>query len=404
VLLVFFLAASTRLLRFPVDEISYAMIYNRHGYALCAVLLVVLLLPAHGLSHRGGAAEGSVAGALIVLLAFIKISYFLVALGLIGTALMTNRRPGRWWRWALTGSGSIVLIFTIYLSGDLAAMWRDLQTAAAARVGLLTAESVWSSIRECLGPTLLVLVIAGVGIACGPRPGIREVFRGGLRLAAVVIGSVLLLMTNSPLGPHGDLPLLGVGALGAAQIALPRMAAAHWIARIAVTALALAAAIATLMPDVVSTALAVESARSHDALPRIEAPALRDLFITGFGGDPPMPATYAAKLNDGLALLRRSAPAGARVESFDFTNPFPFALQWPPNPGGAVAWQLHFTFSQSAHPPAAQILGRADAVMLPKHPADLPTLQALLAIYGGELRAHFRLAGESPHWILFLRP
>ncbi|HEX8280204.1 MAG TPA: hypothetical protein VF551_02405, partial [Chthoniobacterales bacterium] len=109
------------------------------------------------------------------------------------------------------------------------------------------------------------------------------------------------------------------------------------------------------------------------------------------------------KINDGLRLLDENASPTARIETFDFTNPFPFASLRPPNKGGSAGWQRGFTLSERRYHPPERILGNADVVMVPKSSGNPPTTALLLELYADYLRAHFALGAETEHWSLLAR-
>jgi hypothetical protein len=130
------------------------------------------------------------------------------------------------------------------------------------------------------------------------------------------------------------------------------------------------------------------------------------MVFTKVSGEPHYPGyelTYADKVNQGLKLLDENVSPETRVESFDFTNPFPFASLRPPNGGGPVCWQLGFTVSEARFPDPARTFENADAIVIPKFPGNPGTPQLLLRIYADYLREHFTWRAESSHWFLLVR-
>jgi len=110
---------------------------------------------------------------------------------------------------------------------------------------------------------------------------------------------------------------------------------------------------------------------------------------------------FVAYVNDGLDLLRKASTPRETVTTFDFSEPFSYALERPPFRGGSVSMQYNFTFSDRSRPSADWLLGGADLVMVPKYP--LIPLQPLQESYGAFLNSRFRLAEKSPRWFLYRR-
>jgi hypothetical protein len=104
-------------------------------------------------------------------------------------------------------------------------------------------------------------------------------------------------------------------------------------------------------------------------------------------------------VNDGLDLLRRESTPRETVATFDFSDPFSYAMERRPYTGGSVAMQYTFTFSERFSPSADWLLGGTALVMVPKYPV-LP-LEPLQVKYGAFLNSHFYLAAESDRWFLY---
>ena len=116
----------------------------------------------------------------------------------------------------------------------------------------------------------------------------------------------------------------------------------------------------------------------------------------------PENTTYVEKVNDGLRMLRKLGGVH-RVAALDYVNPFPFALQWPALRGNLWAWQLGFTFCDTACPTPEQAFGDADVLMVPTYPGEKPGFSAMLRIYGGYIKEHFEIGDKSDQWHLLLR-
>ena len=113
-----------------------------------------------------------------------------------------------------------------------------------------------------------------------------------------------------------------------------------------------------------------------------------------------MPMPYADKINDGLRL-KFDGPR--RVEAFDFTNPFPFALGWPVVRHSMWAWHDGFTFGKTSYPAAEEAFGGADVIMVPKYPGGPEAFAIMSGLYGEYLNMHFQMKEQSDQWVVLQR-
>lgn len=132
---------------------------------------------------------------------------------------------------------------------------------------------------------------------------------------------------------------------------------------------------------------------------------LKGLQIQDMGGEPIIPTTYIGKALDGLDLINRTGNSGKSVEAFDFSNPFNIAQGIKSPAGCPTCWHLNVLFSEKAAPDVGQVFNGVEVVMLPKifGATDQGTRDVLQRLYGGYLRAHFKLAGESDQWWIWER-
>ena len=85
-------AIAPHLLRFEWTAATYDGCYNRQGYALVSILMLLLFLPPRPGQPRREARDGRIAGAILGVTLFLKISYFLVGGGLCALAFVCARR------------------------------------------------------------------------------------------------------------------------------------------------------------------------------------------------------------------------------------------------------------------------------------------------------------------------
>jgi hypothetical protein len=401
------------------SSLSHAMLYNRFGFALLALILVEVLgepIRARGrtpVQWLGGLSTGVAS----VLLLFLKPSYFLVAVVLILAFAPTRRRGRRGWLGLAVGTSAALLAALAYIGFDVGAFLADQSIVAAVRAGRVVAPETLAVAWRSQGDLLLMLLIA---FFCTSWRG------GGVRLrfpaewkwlaaAVAVFGAgVLLMRTNAQ---DGGFPLsvvlvmLMVGTMGEAGVSHPaeqgegvRLGRAGC----ALGALLLLGANASL--DAASLGWAVyEKIRPPQGTLAFLPAHLSGLLLYDLGG-PTYPLAYTngpryvRVVNDGIRLLRAQSDRGESVATLAPVNPFSFGLLMPPSPGGATVLTYGSEFDEQHRPEARRLFGQADIVMVPKRNLSLPeAYEASLRIYLPEVQKMFTLAAESPDWWLYRR-
>lgn len=129
-----FIIIGTNVHGHPFNYLGYAALYNRYGMAFLALVLVESFVR-YKYVFKTEFWWGVSTGVLVALLFFLKINFFLVALGGIILGWWVVGRPRLNWIGLFTGAGFILLAMLIYLRFDLAAVFRDLYMGIAARSG-----------------------------------------------------------------------------------------------------------------------------------------------------------------------------------------------------------------------------------------------------------------------------
>jgi hypothetical protein len=431
--LIGFLVPATRCLATSWSVASYAMEYNRLGWALLCLLLVPLFVPPIGpITRRREWLEGVSTGALFGLLLFTKINYVgMAALAIaIGGLLF-----GMSWR---TGIGlvggflTIVIALLSYLRFDLPAMLADLRMVGAVQQTSQRIEALAEVLKfSAFGLALLfgVAYLLSLPLA-GEEAAIPFPWKRWLLAALVMTGvGIVVCSTNAQ---RRDIPLCGVAALSLAEGYRRRLGAVG--PAVAVqdghrrylwgSLLASVLAGLVLLADGASIvhSFAFDFFRSNDrkAAARIDAHSMRDLALPLQPGEQHdddileqiqqlpedaflTPNQYAAWVNDGLALARRHGGPESRVFCLDKINPFPFALGWPSARGDALFWQVGQVVDTQRHPPADRVFPEVTLVLEPKrslHPEDTAFLRQ---IFGNTLDTEFVPLGESRMWRVYGR-
>ncbi len=365
---------------------------------------------------------------IVGVLFYLKISYFMAAVGLCAVAMVGRREYSKvLWGNALVVSAAVFVAGLPLIGYDLAAMLRDLQQAASVRRGnpitAFTLPRLFSGLpMSALAIALLAVVqfaLRPVGWLWRRRAGdeaAADEAPGWAELAGLVAICLFISMTNAPGGDYFEDPLLSGWLFVLLGIVLRRTPAEGSVNR--------RPAVRQDLP-VLCGLLAVFWIYSYGAslhsfcysfspwqtawqqsmtssAARIDSASLESMVLPGYGGGVPMPYTYTQKINDGLRLLRKLG-GGHRVETFDFVNPFPFALQWPAVHGGFWVWQDGFSFSEASHPTTQQVFSDADVLMIPKYPAIPDSFKLMIQLYGGYIKEHYRLRDASDQWMVLVR-
>ncbi|WP_406631355.1 hypothetical protein [Amycolatopsis sp. WGS_07] len=397
---------------------TYAMLYNKFGWLLySALLLAVLIRP----RTPRPLADGAVIGLLLGLLAYDKANFFLlgvvaVVLGLLLRTLAARAIPG-----VLGGFGLLVVVFWLGFGINPGAYARDVATAFAAQgSGKRLDMLLHSAAYNAPVGVLALLVVAGLFVLARRHGEAARPWRLLVITLFVLGSSVVISAANSP--EKSDLAALVVIPLVLVAVLkpdLPRWTGGDGQRRIPAPLLAglVLLLVATTAPIAGKDALALGiSAGRRDlvATPpssqQIASPHLRDFVVpadatwtTAYRNSAAVPAM----LNDGLALLRRHIRPGDRVLSMSLANPFAFALDLTPVTGGPLWWDLAISFDERTHPPAEEVFGAAQWVMVPKlRPGQgccQDTVEAMTRVYGGYLAQHFQVVEATAEWTLLTR-
>jgi hypothetical protein len=384
------IAVSPALLGQSPFALTPAATYNRYAYALLGVLLLECLSTDVGSEFIAGLSSG----ALIAILAFTKMTFFLVGVALLVALIPQRTQTFRRWFGVAAGAVSVGLCFLWYLRFDLLAVIRDLaMTAGAKRV--ITELYLLNSVALDAGIALLLTFGASSFLIDSgkPRAAMRELLAG----VSVTVASLLLIFGNFQ---PSELPLLGLYLLTVGQrlLANRRTTSPEGSAMLSlmIGGGAVFAGISIFSAIVSLSAAQWLMVHSVRAAPRFQAQALRQ-FV------PLKDDRYTKFVNDGFSLLKLYRKPGERVMSLDFTNPFSYGLGIPPAPGGSTNLQYDGSFNAKHNVSPEKLFGAADLVMLPKIFSDESLQHTVPTIYGPFLDSHFELVGESSDWKLYRR-
>jgi hypothetical protein len=389
---------------------SFGMKHNRYEFALTGLVLLECFLDSGAGAGKRQFAGGLSSGLAGGLLLFLKISYGLVALGLIVVSMVF--RPREWRRMAgvAAGMGAVGIPMLAYLRFDVCALVGEYRLLAAVRGGDLGFSTIAHRLYQ---DRFEVLLLAVLTLLVSSLPGVRMKRRVELLTStALVLGAgVLLLLTNTqwsmyPLNsmmalilinevvrlrpfcpPLAVAPLLAMGAL---IVAVP----------LTLDAAGLAAAVEDkLVHRNVTVAGGYRLEGDHmAALEFFEAREVSESWGQNDNGRP-----FVEFTNEGLALLREHTGPEETVRGMGMSNPFSYGLLRPPSRGGSVVIAAS-DVSLSAVPPLDRLVGDADILLIPKFPdLDRAALRIVIERYPELLGTLYSEVTESAHWKLYRR-
>jgi len=372
------------------------MAYNRYGYALVALLLVESMEPvaASDRAERRAELRGGVStGALLALLLFLKITYFVGAAALVAALIPCRKQTRDRWTGIFFGFAPVFLIFWGYLDFRLTPMWKDFRMVAAskpARMSWFIFNNLYLSVAFYLA---FVFAAGGLLSSGGAQASARAVRIAGI---AVCLVGIFLLATNFQ---YYGLPLSAVMAI----LVLKRIGAQPpaegspaWKPAVLLLWGSLFVA-GSLNYEAMGLGFGAFQKHAWEQTPHssFQAPVLAG-FRTYERG-------YVDLVNDGLALVNQHRRPDDTIMSLDFSNPFSYALGMNPAPGGATTLHYRGNFTDDRHPAPQRLFGQANLVIVPVVPSDTGLIYSIPRVYGPYLAAHFHPIGESAGWRLYRR-
>lgn len=409
---------------YPVLHTSYAMIYNRHGYVLIALLSLCAFLRRRDTSSKSDLLEGLAAGTILALLLYCKITYFVagVAIAILGVMLIPRPR-----RWLLAFSGAFVGVcaaFWALLHISLYAYFKDIVIAghtqsADMRLSLLS--------QGFLNNVVWIYLLVFCLVLCSWAQE-RNTWRGfpvlrmWLATGSIVAISLWLLSGNTSQGGGVEDPMYFLAAVILLEL-LRRQnpesitqedSRVRWTYIASLLLLVPALALPILAREVASCGYAMAwdmVKRPHfEAWRKLHSANLQDFYVPSINRNTAYWSVgqLPLKLNDGIDLLRANLRSGDRVTTLGFTDPFSFALGIPPANDGPLWWDLDVSFNRNHYPPAQDFLGHATLVMVPRltdrsSGCCFATPDLMLELYGDYLHSHFQEIVSTDTWILYRR-
>jgi hypothetical protein len=112
---------------------------------------------------------------------------------------------------------------------------------------------------------------------------------------------------------------------------------------------------------------------------------------------------YAHDLNEGLELLQQTGRTNSTVAVLDMFNLFPFLMKTPPAKGQPSWFFAEATYNSEHHLPSETIFGQVQTLLIPKHPSSLMELQTLSLLNYKYLKTNYVFRAENDGWSLLER-
>jgi hypothetical protein len=367
------------------------MAYNRYGYALVTLLLVEGFAARDPERRRSEFWGGVSTGAILALLLFLKISYFVGGAALVAAIIPCRKQVKERWAGIAGGFLPVSFVFCAYLGFNLVPMWNDLRMvsgAKSARISWFIVDNLYLPVAFYLGFIFASARFLWFG---GARPAARAI---GIAGVAVCLAGIFLLSTNFQF--YG-LPLHAMAAILVLQqiAAHPPSASSHKLKHAGLLLWGSLLVAGDLGYEALGLGFGAWGRHSW------EETAGSSFHAVVLGGFRTFEASYVDLVNDGLALLNQHRRPDDTVMSLDFSNPFSYALGMRPAPGGATTFHYRGNFNDAHHPAPDRLFGGASLVMNPVVPTEKGLARSVPRIYGPYLEEHFDLIGESKGWRIY---
>lgn len=393
----------------PIDSapnaVSCAMIYNRLGYALLAVLLLECAFAQQRNRFWGGVSSG----AIVVLLLFLKLNFFGAAgLLLLVTLPSSKEQLKRWWG-ILAGAAVVFAVFCLYLRFALRAFYADMSLAIHSRGEALSFRKIESMLPgNGEAVTLLILTaLTALLIGRGARRRSQEVRIVLLACAAVAVSGILRSTNGDELGlyliPFWALILVAYlvaafpGAKEKTAIAvLVAVGLGGITAQFYTDCIGMAALLKFRRPSVWSTGATITGYKM-DGLRFFDNP---DKFYRAADNG----NLYALCVSNGVQMLRSASQQNETVATIGFHNPFSYVLRRKPALGGSTWLQLGSDLPWTNLPPPERFFGNADLIMEPHFESSHAASDMMIEkAYEPYLLEHYAQVSQSEWWTLYRR-
>ena len=400
-----------------------AMTYNRFGFLLVLLAALLTIEPRSRRSVLWQSIDLAWAVAATILAYYTKMPFGFAVAGLVAFWLVLMRRSLLGTLLFIGGCTLVAWGVEAIWPGLNAAYIREMSFAAQASSGVLHPFTLLSMVTHT-APEILALAVA-------PLAALFLVKRADWRdavLFALVLGGTILLRSQSSQGMVLVTPVaiavIAATRLSTVDVSEPQRIAL-WVSLIAVVAgfaaFALPAAGALAKHErYAAHAPAIPGMPSNYRSLRVIDDSDIDALDAAFTGHLSAAEAYAAARTRGERLssnslrqseyahtIARLAPARElcggerdRTAILDYGNISSSLFGHPPT-GAWVYLHWERSFSEHAFLPAEHMFAGVGCLFDPKLPQNPPSHTGIWTVYGDYLRAHYRIAGETPYWRVY---
>ncbi len=398
------------------DNLTWAMFYNRWGWA-ALIPLCMVLIPRRDRAAGPALGEIAVLAALLTFLFWLKASYFAAGLGMAAIYAFLNPAP---WRTLGLGAGATAagIVCVGLMTGNLLSYLNDILLVG--KVSGARADSMLGLIRRNMMEMLFALAPLGVLAAIK-----RFHWRDGLVAGSILAMSMFVINQNGQFENMSTLIVLA--AYGAVRVM--GEADAQRVARIAAAgAFGMLAASQTFDRGLVlidqAYAILREKAREPAewagvaalrgvyvperesmfdralTLSDLDETRIRNVWLSGqFGRRQELrQGEYMQTLLAGMEDLKPVVKRGETVNTLDMTNPFPFLMNLRAPRGGWLTLHMNRTISEEVHPAPETMFADSDHVMIARISLMQPTADLMKELYGPWLDANYAARVDTLHW------
>ncbi|MDR3387949.1 MAG: hypothetical protein P4L92_12940 [Rudaea sp.] len=405
-------ALSPRQIGEGFEHISNNASYNRYCWSLICVIALAALLPSpHGTTRTRERVDGVVAGLLIAMCFYIKVTYAAAGFGFLGLALVTTRGLTGWRfaAWAVCTAVGTIAIAAI-ITGDLPGYLADLQTAVAVLPHTARTVQALNQLGYTM-PGLLFVALAARLAKAGPT-GLHGSFGPGAWAGVLTVVAGLAIEVQNH--PEPECPLLPVALLIGWTASRLETDGPHRFSKGSGNIASCSFLVFVLVLDLCAVAwTAIAPVETGPTIAWLSGTQVTDLRIAAhYTGPEPhdrmilqIDSQIIARWNEAIVMLRPHLQGRHDVTVFPFmwSNPFPVMLGLRPVRHEIAWWDANRTFNVAHKPAPDAILDGVDYVLVPKDYVHPDTREVMLAAYGSDLQRTFTAVDHTAHWALWAR-
>jgi hypothetical protein len=377
-----------------IADLSFAMFYNRLGWAGLGLLLVMYLPPLQP-QPRQPLLDAICATALVLFLLYMKASYGLVAAAFV-LFMLSDRRARGWAAMALVGIVAGMAAIELLWGGTVSYV-ADVRLAAEVSGDLPDLQRLVTIALLNLADVAVYLVFAALLLV------LRRRFRDFLFLGFCGATGILIIEQN--------FQIVGILTLAAGAAVVAELLHGHWSSRgmnkglhmglpLLLAIMMLPVAVQNGLALALHTGLAMSDKGDPIALPNYQSVRLVELTNEGQYRNF---ARYNRSLGDGATALAQLDTSIERVVVFDFVGPFTAGMGLVPAQGDSPWFHWGRTLDEDVYPAAEDILADAKIIMEAKYPIEVWTAGGMRRVYGPYLDENFTMEHESEDWRIYVR-